>query len=234
MATSESVAVQKEIETNGFNIERIVREITWKEIIIDLVRRNRLNPWEINIVELIDQYIGELKNMKVVDLKLPANVLLAAAILLRLKSEVLKLEEEQPEESQGVPEEKAEIVIPELRLRLRVPPKRKITLDELLAALDEAMKIKEFKAAAVREEKISLPLHINLETIEKLTNALFEEITGIVDSYSATTFSILSQGKSKEEALMNVFIPLLFLEQSKKIALMQEKFFEEIIIRLVS
>ncbi|MGC8538570.1 MAG: segregation/condensation protein A [Candidatus Micrarchaeia archaeon] len=234
MATSESVAVQKEIETNGFNIERIVREITWKEIIIDLVRRNRLNPWEINIVELIDQYIGELKNMKVVDLKLPANVLLAAAILLRLKSEVLKLEEEQPEESQGVPEEKAEIVIPELRLRLRVPPKRKITLDELLAALDEAMKIKEFKAAAVREEKISLPVYINLETIEKLTNALFEEITGIVDSYSATTFSILSQGKSKEEALMNVFIPLLFLEQSKKIALMQEKFFEEIIIRLVS
>ena len=61
-------------------------EISWRSIIIDLVKKEDMDPWDINISLLSKKYIDRIKQLKESDLKVSGKVLLAAAILLRVKS----------------------------------------------------------------------------------------------------------------------------------------------------
>ena len=60
-------------------------EISWKSIIYDLVRQEGMSPWDIDVSALANLYLERVKTMKT-DLKVSGKVVLAAAILLRIKS----------------------------------------------------------------------------------------------------------------------------------------------------
>ena len=61
-------------------------EISWKSIILELIRSEQMDPWDIDVSLLSHKYIDRLKNLKEQDLAVSGKVLLAAAILLRIKS----------------------------------------------------------------------------------------------------------------------------------------------------
>ena len=61
-------------------------EISWKTIIYDLVKTGEIDPWDVNITILTQKYIEIIKKMQVHDLPLSGKVLLAAALLLKIKS----------------------------------------------------------------------------------------------------------------------------------------------------
>ena len=61
-------------------------EISWKTIIYDLVKTGQMDPWDINITLLTQKYIQAIKEMQEHDLRISGKVLLAAAILLKIKS----------------------------------------------------------------------------------------------------------------------------------------------------
>jgi len=232
MATGSALEVEATIDAANMNLEQLVTEATWKEILIDLARREKFDPWNVDIVEVVDKYIEAIKGMKVMDLRIPANIILAAAILLRLKSEMLGFAEEQIDESLP-PEERPMVTVDQLSFRLRIPPKRKMTLPELITALEEAMKLKEIKENVSREAPMPIQLNINPMDIEAEIENVYKLVKKSVDKSKMTTFSILSQGRGVEEALLGVFIPLLFLSHKNKIVLIQERFFDEIIVALV-
>lgn len=170
--------------------------------------------------------------MKVLDLRVPANIILAAAILLRMKSEMLSFAEETIEEPEII-QERPGVTVGQLSLRVRVPPKRKISLQELIEALEEAMKLKEMRELAeVNSNKLDVPIQINLIDIEEEINQVYMEIRKIADKSKMTTFSILANRHKGEDILLGVFIPLLFLAHKQRITLVQEKFFDEIIIAM--
>ncbi|MDE1827951.1 MAG: segregation/condensation protein A [Candidatus Micrarchaeota archaeon] len=232
MATGSALEVEATIDPANMNLEQLVTEATWKEVLIDLARREKFDPWNVDIVEVVDKYIEAIKGMKVMDLRIPANIILAAAILLRLKSEMLGFAEEEIDESLP-PEERPMVTVDQLSFRLRIPPKRKMTLPELITALEEAMKLKEIKENVSREAPIPIQLNINPMDIEAEIENVYKLVKKSVDKSKMTTFSILSQGRGLEEALLGVFIPLLFLSHKNKIVLIQERFFDEIIVALV-
>ena len=96
----------------------------------------RLGPWEIDPVEIADKFLGRMRKIQTTDLMIPANLVLAASILLYLKSEALKFEEEQVAEEQVyLEDERPPIEVPVLTLRSRIPPKRRVTLAELMSAI---------------------------------------------------------------------------------------------------
>jgi len=216
----------------GFDIERFVGEATWKDILVELVHKNQLNPWDIDLIDIVGKYVEVVKGLKVMDLRVPANIILAASILLRLKSDMLELdepaEEMSPEEGAGRPY----LPVDPLSIRLRLPPRRRVTLPELISALEEAMKLKEFKQARLDTAGMEFPLTLKRVDVEAEIEALFILLTQHADSSRMLTFSSLFELSQKPDALLDVFIPLLFLANKGKIVLLQESFFGEIVIVL--
>ena len=166
---------------------------------------------------------------------MPANIILAAAILIRFKSDALRFEEEAqvPTEETYVPEEGGEPeVIPMLELKTRIPPKRMVTLDELLLAMEKVFD--DQKKREEKAQKIDIPSVINIQlpefNIEQRMEEVYRRVLSTKDSEGLTTFSgILHSTDAKE--IITTLLPVLHLVQDRKITIFQEKFFGEIFIR---
>ena len=64
-------------------------EITWQSIILDLVKSGEVDPWDIDISLLAQKYLEIVRKLKEANLFLSGKVLLASAILLKIKSDKL-------------------------------------------------------------------------------------------------------------------------------------------------
>ena len=67
-------------------------EITWQTIIHDLVRTGEMDPWDIDVSILSQRYIETIRKLQEHNFFLSGKVLLASAILLKLKSDRLVTE----------------------------------------------------------------------------------------------------------------------------------------------
>ena len=65
------------------------RELGWQEIIYDLINTEQLDPWNINITILTEKYLIKIQELEEADFFVSSKVLLAASLLLRIKSEIL-------------------------------------------------------------------------------------------------------------------------------------------------
>ena len=232
MATMQTELVV-EVNTSSDIIDLVNNEATWRDLLLDLAEKNKLDPWNIDIIDIVDKYIDTVKKLKVLDLRVPANIILAAAILLRLKSNYISLQDyadtEEPSEA-GF--ERPNIVVDTLNFRLRLPPTRKISLTELISALDEAMKIKETRLSPSEKPLPFIPIKLENFDIEAETEKLYDIMKENVDKSNMVTFSYLSRLSSINDPLLGLFIPLLFLAHKDRVTMIQEKFFSEIIIAL--
>ncbi|MCL5238878.1 MAG: segregation/condensation protein A [Candidatus Marsarchaeota archaeon] len=222
------------VSVNKFDIEGLVREATWKDILVDLVKKNELNPWDIDLIDIVGRYIDVVKHMKVLDLRVPANIILAAAILLRLKSDMLEIEEKEEAQPEG-----DQVLMPPfvpaegLSVRIRLPPKRRVSLNELISALEEAMKLKEYReaqASSAESKPVQMTFtHANTEAdVEKV----FDLVKKHADSSKMVTYALLCDKHGGERPILEVFIPLLFLANKNRLLLLQETFFGEILVSL--
>jgi segregation and condensation protein A len=225
-------SITSTISVNRFDIEDLVKEATWKDILIELVKKNELNPWDIDLIDIVEKYVGAVKSMQIFDLRVPANIILAAAVLLRLKSDMLELEEKV--EQEGIAEEFARPYVPVdgLSLRLRLPPKSRVSLNELIVALEDVMKLKEYREAKSADEFRTVPMIFNRADVEADIEEIYATVKNNMDSEKMLSFSGLKDIAKKEDPLLDLFIPLLFLASKNRVLLIQEKFFEEILIAL--
>ena len=132
------------------DLEQLVAQPTWREMLLDLVVSEKLDPWNIDLVDIASRYLERVRKLQKLDLRVPANLILAASILLRFKSDALRFEEEEQvvEQQTFIDEAQAPVEIPMLSLRTRIPRKRKVTLNELMSALEEV-----FEEQRKRQEK---------------------------------------------------------------------------------
>ena len=64
-------------------------DISWQQIIFTAVKSEQMNPWDIDIKLLSQKFLEKLRQFKEMDFKVSGKVILAAAIMLRLKSNKL-------------------------------------------------------------------------------------------------------------------------------------------------
>ncbi len=237
--TTETVTEQRydEEQLKQFRLEEFVKEATWKEVLVELVDSNKLDPWNIDISAVVDGYIGTIKKMKVLDLHLPANIIFAAAVLLRLKSDTLKdfniIEEPLNQEDMAAAGPRVYPEVPQLVPRMRLQPNKRITLIELMGALEDAMKMKEHREMLLDAEPEQVQLFINQEDIDQKIENIYSMVRENVDKEGMTTFAHLANKYMHHESiLLDLFIPLLFLTHKQRLIMMQERFFDEIFIRL--
>ncbi|KHO47851.1 MAG: hypothetical protein QJ16_C0006G0025 [archaeon GW2011_AR1] len=234
---------QEEVHNLLFN-----REIGWKEIIYDLINTDQLDPWDIDITLLTQGFLEKIQQYEETDFFVSSKVLLAAALLLRIKSELILSQYMKSiddilfgeKESKKSVLERIELdeEIPELILRSPMPRFRKVTLNELIESLNKAIitenrRIKKVIVDnnALRESGISLP-----KKKYNIKNKLLNLHSKIMDHFEKNKFhkkvpytEIVGIGR-EERALS--FFPILQLENNGKLWLEQEAHFEEIHIWL--
>ena len=105
-------------------------------ILVELAQDGKIDPWDIDIVQLTDSFLGRVEELQKMDLRISSRTLLYSAILLRMKSSrILDVEEEEVDDfdSDFLDEldlpEPDEFPIPKLPVR-RVST-RPVTLNEL-------------------------------------------------------------------------------------------------------
>jgi len=224
------------------------REIGWQEIIYDLINTEQLDPWNINIVFLTDKYLEKVQQLDEADFFISSKVLLAAAFLLRIKSELLlnkyikSIDEilfNKKEESKKINERiELDDEIPELVPKSPIPRFKKVTLNELIEALNKAIvtenrRIKKIiiNKSAVFESSISLPKRkfSIKDKIKEIYDRLFNHFEENKEQKKISFSDFV--GADREEKIIS-FGSLLHLEDQKKVWLEQKNHFEEIHIWL--
>ena len=75
----------------GLNIPTSTNsEVDGIEILVNMAKQGKIDPWNVDIVEVTDKYLTHLFQSKAQNLRLTGRTLLFAAILLKLKSNVLE------------------------------------------------------------------------------------------------------------------------------------------------
>jgi segregation and condensation protein A len=229
------------------------RELSWQAIIYELIRTEQLDPWDINIVLLSQKYIETINQIQEQEglFFISSKVLLAAAILLRLKSEILHENIRDIDEILFAKKPKNEIArtpqiitleeeeIPLIMPRTPLPRARKVTLPELMQALEKAINTEHRRIKrTLISEKVRRDL--NFAVFPKQTVSLSKKILDLLSRirnfFSKTKkekmmFSEILTSQDKSEKIAT-FVPLLHLDHQKKVWLEQEKPFSDIEIWL--
>ena len=216
----------------------IAEKPEWKEILIDVVKNQNLDPWDIDLSLISQKYLERVKELKKLNLRVSANVVLASSILLRYKSDSWVLTQEETIVPIMIPDEiYSEPVVPQLESVLRTTT-RKVSLEELIAAVEDIMNKEKKKAERQNRllERIVpdnlLEMAQNSEDFEKKLKESLEEIKKNVDQENLVLFSDLIEEKTSD-GVINHLIPVLHLANDGKIAVWQEKAFGEIFIHLL-
>lgn len=215
----------------------------WVRIIKESIEKKDVDPWNINISQITDEYLGTIKELRKFDIRLSADVVLVAGILLRLKSQALYGECEN-----AFTEEEEEVYEDDYRDEdyiedevVEKPPKEPVkelnpesmTLDGLISTLKtELKKIKDTKPRKKREVVRPTALY-NLveEMIEEDDISDIMELLVLELKKSGGKFTFQNKFKTREEIIRN-FLPALYLANDGKIDIDQENLFDELNLEL--
>ncbi len=211
--------------------------IDWQNLLYELVKYEQMDPWDIDIILLTKRFIQIINALKEMDFNLSGKMLLAAALLLKLKSEYLLQESVDQEQENDFNEEpiqdNTEIDFtepPAIVPRLPKPRIRKISIYELVDSLERAMKVNQRKLKRMSEkEKQEIKVPEKKIDIEVLISKVFSRLKKLFRRKRKVKFFELIKTKSREE-IVYTLLPLLYLANEEKVILEQEKPFEDIII----
>ena len=231
-------------------------DIRWQSILYELVRSGKINPWDIDISTLAQEYIKILKNLERMNFNLSGKVVFAAAILLKIKTRDLGLsefvsmtdmvdelpEEEFPLEGEEIEEQLVEIAKQKQRVQPRVeakipgPRTRSVTVFELVKALKRAITVEEKreKRLEIREELKRPRKHkikkVNIQDKIMHVYARIKELS-LELNQSTIEFTKLVPGNQKKDIVWT-FVPLLHLSHEDKVNLHQELPFSKIFVEI--
>lgn len=228
-------------------------DITWQSIIHDLVRSEQMDPWDIDISLLTKKYIEALKTLKKFDFRVSGKVILCAAMLLKMKSSRLvdediafldKLIQSKDEDlyfeegdilEEAVPRSIMDLDKSKLIPRTPQPRKRKVSIYDLVEALEQALEVKRRRVLKnVPTMRIDLPKRGGDITI--MIKHVYYSILrffNLTGGQQKLTFDKLVPSQEREDKVMT-FIPLLHLTNQRKIDLHQSEHFGEIQIELIT
>lgn len=216
----------------ALDLRELVQNATWRDVLMELVESNSIDPWNIDIGKIANEYVQTIKKMRVMDLHIPANMTLAASILLRMKSDSMVMFKEEIQEEDVISGPRQIPEVPELIPKFRLQPHKKVTLTDLMDALDDAMKVTEQRAMP-SEMEAPLDFVVIKEDIDEKISSAYKLISSSMSAEGAVEYSKLARLYSSERsAISDLFIPLLFLTHRKEIDIIQEEFFGDILITL--
>ncbi len=216
-------------------------EVTWQDIIHGLIKEEKMDPWNINVSLIAEKYIKTLEKLKKMDFRLSGKIILAAAFFLKIKSDKLLTEDlaffddlisPNEEEFLDVIDEMptGEIGKPQLKYKTPQARKRKVSVYDLINALEKAL-----ETGIKRSIKPAVKQHYKIpekkKDISLIINEVYEQVRKTLMKIKAIEFSKLAPSMDRHDKI-NTFIPLLYLENQRRIEMNQKQAFSEILIQL--
>ncbi len=223
-------------------------EITWQSLLMDLIKSEEMDPWDIDVSLLAKKYLESIKELQKFNFFVSGKIILASALLLRIKSDRF-MEEDiahfdnlmYPPENLDPMEMEAYLDAPapereKVKLTIKTPQarKRRVTLTDLMGALQKALEVNKRKVDR-REYESSIDMEIPVNEID-ITSLIKEVYSKIVGHFQTNekgelTFSALIKSERKEDKILTI-LPLLHLDNDGKVDLNQKEHFGEIYISL--
>ena len=227
------------------------------DLLLYLLDKNKVNIYDIPIVEITAQYMEYIAEMKRQDLDVLSEFLVMAATLIDIKSKMLLPRNPGDEEEETDP--RAELVQQLLEYKMykcmayelkdrQVDAQRvmfkKPTIPEEVLAYEEPLNVEElvsditlaklneiFKSIMRKQQDKIYPLRSKFGKIEKEEVSL-EEKTEYLENYATThkhfSFRSLLEAQSSKVEVIVTFLAILELMKTGKILISQEHIFDDI------
>jgi segregation and condensation protein A len=230
-------------------------DLNWKDLIMDLVRSEGMDTWDIDVSLLAKRFLELLTELKEMDFRISGKMVLASSLLLKIKSDRLLLdgiagldnlingqqeEEYFPEEGDAFEYEQYDLqqflndqkkIVP----RTPQPRERKVSVFDLVSALEQALdadakRHRVMSKTRGEQEEVKAPKKVfdlsqTMESISTKLGKLFIKPT------TKIYFHDLTPGTGKQE-MVYTFLPLLHLENARKVDLFQEDHFGPIEVQV--
>ena len=227
------------------------------DLLLHLLEKNKVNIYDIPIVEITKQYMDYIREMKEHDLNIASEFLVMAATLIDIKSRMLLPEEKEEEETERDPRDELVQRLLEYKMykcisyelkdlqvdakktffKMPTVPKEVLSYEEpvdvekLLAGLTLSRLNLIFESVMKKQVDRVDPVRSKFGKIEKEEISLDEKMLQ-VEAYAKThhTFSfrkLLESQKEKMEIIVT-FLSILELMKTGKITILQEELFDDI------
>lgn len=228
------------------------------ELLFDLINRNKIDISDISIVEITQQYVEYVENMKENKLEIASEFISMASKLLEIKSRYLlylkqnrdDIEDPRVELVQQIEEyKKVRAIAEELkgdikeyddkfyRTKMEIFDEEEEELDLSAINLDEIKKLlpKLLKAFAKEDQDVDEVLEKNVKLKKIVKNkqisveSKIDSIREVFSRNNSVRFSEILESRDKREIIAN-FLAVLELIKLKEIVIKQDKLYEDILI----
>lgn len=238
-------------------------QLDWKGFLYDLLNREGLDPWDIDLSVLTRKYLEALKEVSNVDFDISGKLLTIAVFLLKTKAEVLverdirgiqrtieELEQSDNDIAEGLDSlESLDVELEalskkkrekyELKMRNPLARKRKVNIFDLIKVLEKTFEQsnRRRKNFLLKNSKVEYDGPMYEKKSKDLKTIIQELLELIEDEFKArkahVEFSYLTEGINHKMGILEKFIPLLHLHNQEKVRLEQDGHFDEIKIHKI-
>lgn len=230
------------------------KDLTWEGLLRDIVKKEDINPWDIDINFLATKYKEALNQLQNIDFRLSGKFLLASAILLKMKSDNFEITDLFTLQTdyfddffedlnvEGLTDEfrnqdlRQSFRSSKVGVDVRLPRERMkpISLDDLVDALKEAMEVqvrREDRRKSLKEKLDYRADIVKIDITEKI-KSLYDTIINFFDNLrrEEVLFNELVPSQERKDLLWT-FVPLLHLNNEGKVDISQKIQFGEIKVR---
>jgi segregation and condensation protein A len=232
------------MEDQIYNMLMKENEVTWQTIIHNLIKSEQMDPWNVDVTKLTQKYIKTVRGMTEMNFFVSGKVVLASAILLKIKSNkfidedinnfdnfLFHQEEEIEDLDDYVDYHEHKVEIPKLGVKTPQARKRKVSVTDLIGALEKALKVDSRRKLRLQRYLTFNKPKIPEKTVDitQLIKDVFDKVIGLFKQKEKVEFSELLKEPTKEEKILTL-LPLLHLDHHSRINMQQEEAFGEIYI----
>jgi segregation and condensation protein A len=189
-------------------------------LVVPMIEEGKLDPWKVDIVELANLYIEELRRRETLDLRVPARAVVAASFLLRKKVEVIFPKPERK------PRQRKDYTLEEIVEMFEEESKEvEENLADNLEKVRKAFRRSPKRKGTRRKRGKVIPLHIS--RFEDVLKEMWEFFKGMDVGKRIEFFTFLDRVNFVPQ-----FMALMYLYYEGKIELYQEEPYGDIMVEV--
>ena len=188
-------------------------------LVVPLIEEGKLDPWKVDIVELANLYIEELRKRETLDLRVPARAVVAASFLLRKKVEVLFPKPERR------PRQRRDYTLEEIVEMFEEESKE--VEENLVDNLEKARKVFKRSSNGKRRRRKSKVIPLHISRFEDVLREMWEFFKNMDVGKRIEFFTFLDRINFVPQ-----FMALMYLYYDGKIDLYQEEPFGDIMVEI--
>ena len=219
-------------------MDLIVKDYSWEQVIYEIIAAEGMDPWNLNLNSLSSSFMNYIEKIKDLDFRIPAKYIIIASVILRMKSDFLQfLDFGKQEEIESFETEEIQnhTVGDALEIAINVPakrvPRRRVVVTDLIDSLKKVLSASERKEFRLKGRTEKLKIDYQTSVIERINN-LYSKIVSLLNNVKKdeVEFSKVVP-KWERKAIIEHFMPLMHLDNQRKLDTRQENMFDEIFIK---